>query len=62
MITALALICSFDVITDCEVITKRTFFKSVLECQADLGNAMGYADSKGRYVASYRCVVWGEPA
>ena len=61
MITAIALMCTFGAVPECQAITKGAFFRTTEECEAELANALAYADSKGRYVAAYKCIVWGEP-
>lgn len=61
MITVLALVCSINYPNICQAISKGGFFRTVEECEADVGSALMYAESQGMYLRDYRCVVWGEP-
>ena len=61
MITAIALMCSYGGINDCEIIVKGDFFLTHEECMTDLSNALGYADSQGKVIRDFKCIVWSEP-
>ena len=60
MITAVALMCAMNNVSACEAIHKEGFFKTVEECESDIGNALMFVESQGMYLVDYRCVVWGE--
>ena len=60
MITAVALMCAINSPSICQAIHKSDFFRTVEECEEDIGNAIMYIESQGMYLRDYRCVVWGE--
>jgi hypothetical protein len=62
MITAIALMCAIDNPSNCQAIHRAMFFRTVEECEADIGNAAIFIESQGMYLRDYRCVVWGYPA
>lgn len=60
MITAVALMCAMNDLNICQAIHKADFFRTIEECEADIGNALMYIESQGMFMVDYRCVVWGE--
>lgn len=62
MITAIALMCSYEMANQCQAIVNGAFFATEQECMGDLPKAVAYADDQDRYIRDYKCVVWGEPA
>jgi hypothetical protein len=60
MFTALAMICMMDGPPNCMAVSSRLIFTSLEDCERDIGSAMLFAESQGRYVQRYECFNWGE--
>jgi len=61
MFTALALICMMNGPPDCVAVSSRVIFTSQEACEKDIGSAVAFANSQGRYVQRYECFNWGQP-
>lgn len=61
MISIIFLVCSLDN-SECITIHPETFLNETIGCEAALMLALEPVRSKGGYIASYRCINWGDGA